>query len=632
MCGIVGSLVFNNSHFSVTESYINRMRDTMIHRGPDGAGTWISNNGKLGLGHRRLSIIDLSDSAGQPMCNHDKSIWVTFNGEIYNHAEIRRELIKSGYTDWKTSHSDTEVILYAYQCWGIECLHRFRGMFAFALWDERKQALWLVRDRIGVKPLYYSMHHGRLTFASEIKALLADPGQQRDVDEQALYHYLGFLCSPVSQTLFSGINKVPAGYYIRVTVAGNVEKTRYWDPWQFVVPETTRDDTVIAEKVLNILRDSVRYRKVSDVPVGVFLSGGIDSSTNTALFSEGEERPVNTFSIGYDGEYQSYKNELEYARLMAAEVKANHRERILSLQDILDFLPDMARYQDEPLADPVCIPVYYVSRLARESGMVVCQVGEGADELFWGYPAWRTALNLQRILDLGIPRVLDKAALAVMRFNHRSSTRYYEWMRRAAEGQRIFWGGAEGFTDAQKRMLFGSRLGKKFEHYTSWQAIEPLWNEFQDSAWEKSVLHWMSFLDLKQRLPELLLMRVDKMSMATSLECRVPFLDHKFVEYVLGIPQNIKTRNGELKYILKKAVKGVIPDVLINRPKQGFGVPVHEYLYDRLGHDIATGLTELCSKTDYFNKDYIAQLQRDRNSVALWTLYNFYLWWKEYLR
>src|SRR3990172_5443527 len=198
MCGIVGSLVFNNSHFSVTESYINRMRDTMIHRGPDGAGTWISNNGKLGLGHRRLSIIDLSDSAAQPMCNHDKSLWVTFNGEIYNHAEIRRELIKSGYTNWKTSHSDTEVILYAYQCWGIECLHRFRGMFAFALCDEHKQTLWLVRDSIGVKPLYYSVHHGRVTFASEIKALLADPDQRREVNEQALYHYLGFLCSPLS--------------------------------------------------------------------------------------------------------------------------------------------------------------------------------------------------------------------------------------------------------------------------------------------------------------------------------------------------------------------------------------------------------------------------------------------------
>lgn len=631
MCGIVGALTFSNSSFEISEGYIRRMRDSMIHRGPDGAGNWISENKKVGLGHRRLSIIDLSDTAAQPMCNHDASLWLSFNGEIYNHAEIREELIQLGYTTWKTDHSDTEVILYAFQHWGIDCVHRFRGMFAFALWDERQQSLWLVRDRIGIKPLYYSIHHGRITFASEIKALLEDPEQVREVDEHALYHYLSFLSTPANQTLFAGIRKLPAGHYLCVKAGGEVQQTAYWDAWDSVTPETSTDDNEIAEKVLDELKEAVRYRKVSDVPVGVFLSGGIDSSTNTALFSEGEEQAVHTFSVGYERDYQSYKNELHYARKMAEQVHAEHKERILSLQDILNFLPDMVRYQDEPIADPVCIPVYYVAKLARESGMVVCQVGEGADELFWGYPSWRTSYNFQRIFDSGIPRIANKAGLFIMRQTNRAGTRYYEWLRRASEGQRIFWGGAESFTDEQKQLLFSDRLKRKFQHYSTWQSLEPLWKDFQEKAWEKSVLHWMSYLDLKKRLPELLLMRVDKMSMATSLECRVPFLDHKLVEYALSIPERIKTRNGELKHVLKNAVKGVIPDDLIYRPKQGFGVPVHEYLFEQLGKDIEKGLAELCDKTDYFDKRYIDELLECKNGIALWTLYNFYLWWKEYI-
>lgn len=368
MCGIVGTLVFDGGSFRVTEPYLVKMRDRMVHRGPDGAGLWIEAGGRIGLGHRRLSIIDLASSAAQPMPNEDERLWIAFNGEIYNHAAIRRELETLGGHRWRTDHSDTEVILHAFETWGIGCLDKFRGMFAIALWDGRRRELWLIRDRIGVKPLYYSLHHGRLTFASEIKALLEDPDQPKALHEESLFHYLSFLTAPAPQTLFHGIKKIPGGTWLRVQADGTIEERRYWDVWDHTAPLVGRSDGDIAACVLEKLRESVALRKVSDVPVGVFLSGGVDSSTNAALFSQGEARPVRTFTIGYDREYASYRNELAYARLVANHVGAEHHERLLSVDDLINFLPQMVVLQDEPIADPVCIPVYYVSQLARERG------------------------------------------------------------------------------------------------------------------------------------------------------------------------------------------------------------------------------------------------------------------------
>lgn len=287
MCGIVGVLSFSNS-FQVSEPYLTRMRDEMSHRGPDGAGNFISGDRRLGLGHRRLAIIDLSAKADQPMTNEDGTLWVVFNGEIYNHAEIRAELERRGGHRWRTDHSDTEVILHAFEQWGIDCVQRFRGMFAIALWDAKKRQLWLIRDRIGVKPLYYSIHHGRITFASEIKALLADEEQDRSLNEEALYYYLSFNATPAPHTLFSGIQKVAPSTWLRISEDGHVQASRYWDVWDHTQPLTNVSEAEIAEQIISELRTCVKLRKISDVPVGVFLSGGIDSSTNAALFSEGD--------------------------------------------------------------------------------------------------------------------------------------------------------------------------------------------------------------------------------------------------------------------------------------------------------------------------------------------------------
>ncbi len=631
MCGIVGAFGFKNCSFPITEPYIAKMRDTMAHRGPDGVGAWISKDQKVGMGHRRLSIIDLSTIANQPMANSDGSLQVVFNGEIYNHADIRKELNQIGKFQWKTDHSDTEVILHAFEQWGIECLHKFRGMFAIGLWDEKKRELWLVRDRLGIKPLYYSLHDNRITFASEIKALLQDPDQKRAVHEEALFHYLSFLTTPAPQTLFDGILKLPPGTWLRIREDGTTEEKRYWDIWDNAHSLEGVSEDEIAKRLLDELKTAVKLRKVSDVPVGVFLSGGIDSSTNAALFSQGDNQKVKTFSIGYKGSYQSYQNELHYAKQVADYVGAEYHELLLDIDDLMNFLPKMVHLQDEPIADPVCVPVYYVSKLARENGVMVCQVGEGADELFWGYNGWKKELKYQRIMDKPIPAFLKKLGLLPLKLLGRRYSAHYERLRRSSLGQPIFWGGAEAFTQTQKMKLLSPRLRKKFKNFTSWEALKPIRERFEKNAWEKTPLQWMSYLDLNLRLPELLLMRVDKMSMGVSLEGRVPFLDHKFVELSMSIPESMKTKNGTLKYILKKAVRGVIPDEIIDRPKQGFGVPIYEWFFDKLGEKTRQELEEFCAKTDFLDRDEVFRYIEKGEGPQVWYLLNFALWWKEYV-
>jgi asparagine synthase (glutamine-hydrolysing) len=623
MCGITGIISFDGR--PIEPGILTSMRDAMVHRGPDGAGVWISADRRVGLGHRRLSIIDLSDAAAQPMANADGSLQIVFNGEIYNHAEIRAELETRGRYRWRTDHSDTEVILHAYQEWGVECVHRFRGMFAIALWDSRSRRLWLIRDRIGIKPIYYTIAAGQLLFASEIKALLRHPNVSRRINNEALFHYLSFLTAPAPETLFEGIFKVPPATRISVSLDGTMAEERYWDVWDYVEPLVGVSENEIAERLLSELRTAVKYRKVSDVPTGVFLSGGIDSSTNTALFSNGGG-PVRTFSIGYDGDYPSYKSELGYAERMARLVGAEHHVRRLSVDDLLEFVPSMVYHQDEPIGDVVCVPLYYVSKLARDNGVIVCQVGEGSDELFCGYPMWRKHLRAAAWNALPVPRFTKRAAMIPLALAGRSDSYPYEYLRRATSNEPLFWGGAEGLTHVEKMQLLAPSLRQQFKGRSSAEVLRPFRKRFEERAWDQSPLHWMSYLDLNLRLPELLLMRVDKMTMATSLEGRVPFLDHKFVELALSIPASVKTRNGELKYILKKAVRGVIPDDLIDRKKQGFGVPLQDWLMDRLGDEIRSQLSKFCQQTDILNAGEVARFVTSAKGSKVWQLYNLALW------
>ena len=631
MCGIAGILSFSPEIWPVEKTTLVRMRDTMIHRGPDGAGVWLNKNAIIGFGHRRLAVIDLSEAALQPMCLEDDTVSIVFNGEIYNHAELRHELIELGYTSWKTDHSDTEMILHAFQEWGIDCVKRFRGMFAIALWDNLKQELWLIRDRVGIKPLYYALDERGIVFASEIKAILAGPPRRRAVNEEAFFHYLSFLTTPAPMTLFDGIEKLAAGTWTRVTADGDVQTRRWWDALDDVKPSMNKSDNQIAAEILSELETAVNYRKVSDVPIGVFLSGGIDSSINVALFSKGVEKAVKTFSIGYGDKQKDVANELPYARMIAEQVGADHHEYLISQNDLLAFLPEMIRYQDEPIADPVCVPVYYVSKLAHDNGVIVCQVGEGADELFWGYPSWKVFLKLERANAWPIPRFIKKLGVKTLTALGLGDKLYTEFLRRAAAGLPVFWGGAEGFHEKSKMDILSPRLKEKFARRSSWEAIEPIRSRFEEKASDTSPLNWMSYLDLNLRLPELLLMRVDKMCMATSIEARVPFLDHHFIQKALSISPNIKTRGGELKHILKKAVRGIIPDKIIERKKQGFAVPIEDWMSDKLGAKAKVTLREFCAETDFLDLKGVENVLKNGSANQVWYLLNFALWWKEYI-
>jgi asparagine synthase (glutamine-hydrolysing) len=340
---------------------------------------------------------------------------------------------------------------------------------------------------------------------------------------------------------------------------------------------------------------------------------------------------VRSFSIGYEGRYDSYRNELEYARLMSRVVGADHHERLLTQDDFLDFLPQMVHLQDEPIADPVCVPLYFLSKLARDHGVIVCQLGEGSDELFWGYPAWRSTLRLQRLADR-VPLAVKRLGLTALSMMRAQASRPYVLLSRASAGEPLFHGGTEAFTDARRHALLSPRLRSLLSGLTSWDVLRPIHERFLERAWEPSHLHWMSYVDLRIRLPELLLARVDKMSMGASLEARVPFLDHKFVELALSIPSHVKTRDNTLKYILKKAVRGVIPDQIIERPKQGFGVPVNEWFLGRLGDLARRELDEFCGQTDNLDRGAVSALFAQRRAWDIWFLLNLALWWKHYIR
>ncbi|MBV9988000.1 MAG: asparagine synthase (glutamine-hydrolyzing) [Chitinophagaceae bacterium] len=628
MCGIAGAISFRNGDFRITEEYISAMNDCISHRGPDGQGVWTSPDGSVGLGHRRLSIIDLSANANQPMTNAQGTIWLVFNGEIYNHADIRKELEKTGRYQWKTDHSDTEVIIHSFSEWGIDCIKKFRGMFAFALWDAVQQELWLVRDRIGIKPLYYSNHHGRLVFASEIKAILKDTEQHRAVNEEAFFHYLSFLTVPAPATLFEGIYKLPAATWMKVSRDGKIEEHRYWDCLDNHKILNGVSEEEIKTRILSELRTSVKLRKVSDVPVGVFLSGGIDSSTNAALFSEGDSSNVNTFTVGYTQDYGSYQNELGYARTVAEQVHAKHHEILLKEKDLIDFMPLMTHLQDEPIADPVCFPVYYVSKLARDNNVIVCQVGEGADELFIGYDTWMKRYHAQLADNLPVPNFFKRAAMQMLRWAGKENSFHYEYLRRGSLDQPVFWSGAEVFTQEEKQKLLSDRLRNKFKGLTSWDSLKHIRERFMAKHSNPNDLDWMSYVDLNFRIPELLLMRVDKMSMGTSLEARVPFLDHKFVELAMSIPYKMKISDGKLKSLLKKAVRGVIPDSIIDRKKQGFAVPVEEWLLTGLGNYVRDEIRYFCDHSDLIKYSEVEKVLESRHSSKIWPIFNAALWWR----
>lgn len=633
MCGITGVFNFAGRDDAVNESVLLRMRDVMAHRGPDAADLWISPDHRVGMGFRRLAIVDLSPAGNQPMPNEDGSIMLSFNGEIYNHATIRPELEARGHR--YRSRSDTETIVHGYEEYGIDVVQRLEGMFAIALWDSRRERFFLVRDRIGIKPLYYTVRNGALIYGSEIKSILQHPWVQRDIDPEALYHYLTFITTPAPQTLFKDIQKLPPGYILEWDTRGNVRERQYWDAIVPRPPQPMSEGEAI-EQIRVLLKAAVQKRMMSDVPFGVFLSGGIDSSTNVALMSQLMDRPVDTFTVAFKQD-EKY-NELEYARQIAREFATNHHEVFIDEGDLIDFVPKLIFHQDEPIADPVCVPLYYVSKLVRDSGTIVVQVGEGSDELFIGYDSWMQYIDLYRSkwrYIQAMPRFLReggyRAALPLMGLTGKG--RFSDFLRRAAVGEDLFWGGAIGFFELDKRPLVSPELYESLGHPSSWTWVRRHLGALE-RAKDADFVEKMTYLDLKIRLPELLLMRVDKITMATSVEARVPFLDHKLVEMAMNLPTELKIKNHVNKYILKKAVEGIIPHNIIYRKKQGFGAPINEWLFRSFG-DFAqqTIMESALRKRGFLNYDYIAEMfkrhkeGRENLTSRLWVLFNLHAWY-----
>ena len=648
MCGIVGILNLRPAASAVDEKILVRMRDAMTHRGPDSAGVWISKDKTVGLGHRRLSIIDLSPAGHQPMSNEDGTVWITFNGEIYNHLALRKELESKGHR--YRSHSDTETIVHAYEEWGVDAVKKIDGMFAFAIWDSNKRTLWLARDRMGKKPLYFTEFDGRFAFASEIKAILEHPSVKREICEEALWHYLSFAVPPAPLTMFKGIFKLPPGTHMELALGEGDARwsfTEYWRPWLPTdAPPRTFDE--YADELREKLQESVRRRLMSDVPFGVFLSGGVDSSANVALMSRCMNRPVDTFSVGFEDQAQAPYNEIQYARQVAALFKTNHHEILISDKHFFEFAENLAFYQDEPLSDPVCFPLYYVSKLARENGTIVIQVGEGSDELFAGYDIYRNYLRREKMWRLfqsmAGPVQQMAAGLGCSFLNPRQAMH----LRRAADGEPVFVSAALAFYDGEKTDLRGwersgssacvaaaayrgenpsmAMLGRLFPGANT-NALPRI----ENGDFLKRMIHW----ECHQRLAELLLMRLDKMMMASSVEGRAPFLDTEIVELAMRIPSSMKIVDGVGKAVLKKAVEPLLPRELIYRRKVGF--------CGGSGNMLTPGILEFAGKTildrlpshgwNHAPLETLIGEHRDgvaENSFQIWNLMNLGLWMKRW--
>ena len=669
MCGIAGVLNYEagaGTDPAALHDRLVRMRDTMTHRGPDGEGTWVADDGAVGLAHRRLAIVDLSDAALQPMCNGDGTIRVTFNGEIYNHLALRDELQRRGHR-FKTDHSDTEVLVHGYAAWGAQGLvERLDGMFAFALWDANARTLTLVRDRVGIKPLYFTRARGAFRFASEIKALLVDD-VTRDLEPAALNHYLSFLVAPPPLTMFKDVFKLPAAHLMQVDGHGAMRVRRYWNavPGQGIEPEHVAGMSDAERERFYIrglrerLEDAVQKRMMSDVPFGVFLSGGIDSSVNTALMSRLTNRPVETFTVGFKDHPRL--NELAYAARIAREFRTNHHEVLIDESDMTGYLDDLVHHQDEPIADWVCIPLYFVSKLAKDSGVTVVQVGEGSDEQFAGYYSYLAFLRLyrycwqpyRRVVPRSLRRALATLAAAAAGAAH-GLDRYADILRRAAHDQEFFWSGAHAFWNIQKDRLLTApitveengwgALGEAGFDLTglgaadSGAVVDSFLEPFDRAHPGRDALTRMIHSELRLRLPELLLMRVDKITMSTSVEGRVPFLDHRLVEFTMDIPMAAKVKGGEPKYLLKQALADVLPPDIINRRKMGFSAPMADWLRGPFGRRaesavLGSGLMD----RDILDRDHIACLFHDHRSgrrdtaLQLWTLFNLTAWYDHWI-
>lgn len=655
MCGFAGVLALGAGQ-AVDPVRLLDMREAMRHRGPDGEGLWLAPDHRVGLAHRRLAIIDPAPESAQPMGNQAGTVQLVFNGEIYNHAALRLELTRCGHV-FKTDHSDTEVLVHGYTQWGVDgLLQRLKGMFAIALWDSGRQQLFLLRDRLGIKPLYWTVSQGLLLFASEIKAILAHGGVRRVMNPVAMYHYLSGMVAPAPLTMFEGISKLPAAHGL-VFGPGTAQRAfSYWDPLPRV-RYAANDEAARLEATRALserFQASVTEHLVSDVPVGVFLSGGVDSSSILGAMTRAGQQGVESFSVGFKD--HEHLNELAQAREVARHFGSRHHEVQIGESDMRTSWDEILLSQDEPLADWVCIPLFHVSRLAAQH-VKVCMVGEGADEPFAGYSGYQDFMRVHQThwkTFTGLPTWLQSALAGGARrwaSWHWDAAVGADFAARAAGDREVFWSGASTFWETQKQILmdcqalpapepaaYPAGLMAPGKGYDSYQVIAPWRAHLEQSGAGQDLLGRMIYYELKCRLPELLLMRVDKMTMAHALEARVPFLDHELIELAMQMPSAWKTRGGVGKAVLKDAVRGLIPDEVIDRPKRGFGAPMAEWLRGDWGHEVeARILGSGLFRAGWFRASVLRTLfarhrSGHRNHAHyIWVIFNLCAWHERFI-
>jgi len=627
MCGITGKIHFNNN--IVSEGDILIMNKKIEHRGPDDGGVYISPDKKVGLGHRRLSIIDLSPLGHQPM-NYLNRYWIVFNGEIYNFQEKREFLEKNGYAF--NSHSDTEVLMALYDKFGKKCLEHLRGMFSFAIYDEQKKTIFCARDRVGKKPFKYYMGDSVFIFASELKAILTQPEYKKEVDYVAIHHYLTLQYCPAPLTGFKDIKKLEPAHYLFIDLkTKKIEKERYWKLDYSKKLDLSEDEW--KKKIMEKLEEAVKLRMIADVPLGAFLSGGIDSSAIVGLMNKFSDKPVKTFSIGFE---EKEYNELKYAKIVAEKFKTDHKEFIVK-PDAIDLLPMLVRQYEEPYADSSALPAYYVSKMTRDF-VTVALNGDGGDENFAGYSrysAFQFSLWYEKFLPLHNLIVLPITKLLARTIKNTFFERAHRFSQTLTEDyRRRYMTYTAYFTNDQKSELYTNELKEKVWHYDTYDLIAKKFDE----AETESKMDQALYADFAAYLPEDLLVKVDIDSMTVALEGRSPFLDHELLELTAKIPfkLKIKGRNNK-KYILKEALRGLVPNEVMFRPKMGFGVPIEAWFRGELKnytHDIL--LSDKAINRGLFKKAYVEKILNEHSETTIncayriWALLTLELWFREY--
>jgi asparagine synthase (glutamine-hydrolysing) len=645
LCGIAGIIHIDNQEVDV--DLLIKATRTLTHRGPDEEGYFINRKdlfqrskssmvpvrtsegrGNVGFGHRRLSIIDLA-SGQQPLCNEDGTVWITFNGEVYNYQALKKELEAKGHV-FKTN-SDTETLVHAYEEWGESCVKRFRGMFAFAIWDEKKQELFLARDRVGKKPLYYYHDKNRFAFGSEIKVILELPNIDKTIDLTALSDYFSLLYAPAPKTIFESIKKLPAAHYAVVSE----EKIRiesYWD-LPFYQDETLTEKRIISD-LQEILDDATRIRMMSEVPLGAFLSGGVDSSAIVALMAGASADPVRTNSISFS---EASYNEAEYARQVAELYKTNHNEFHVT-PDAISIIEKLAWHYDEPFADSSSVPTYYVSKMAREK-VTVSLSGDGGDENFAGYRRYYMDMRENMVRNL-VPNLFREPVFGLLGKLYPKADYLPQIFRGKAFLSNVardpigaYYFSVSAVHDSAKKDFFNSDTLRHMDGYQTYD----LFKKIYDSAPAQDHLSKIQYLDIKTYLCDDILTKVDRASMAVSLEVRCPILDHVFMEYAAKIPSTMKLKGLEGKHIFKKAMKKYLPDDILYRKKMGFGVPILEWMKTDLKAYTRELVLEGEGSKNYLNIPHLQKIWKEHQSgirnwsTQLWVVMMFNLWHKRFL-